>query len=88
MSSGMVAENIIICLSLGQALKMYSMSSMNPMSSILSDSSMTTTFTPERSRYSLSMRSLTLPGVPAMTSAPCSSSSTCLSIFARPSEPP
>ena len=67
----MVAENRRVCLFSGIALRMYSMSSMNPMSSILSASSRTITDTSERFRTFLLIMSLTRPGVPATMSHPC-----------------
>ena len=69
----MVAENSIVCLFSGIAFRMYSISSMNPMSSILSASSRTIVDTSVRFRTPLLIMSLTRPGVPATMSHPCCS---------------
>ena len=65
-----VAENSRVCLVSGMCSIMKSKSSSNPMSSMRSASSRTTSLTWERSKASLSIMSLSLPGVPTMMSAP------------------
>ncbi len=61
--AGIVAENSMVCLVFGVALKIFSTSSMNPMSSILSASSKTTNLTFDKSIVRRSMWSSILPGV-------------------------
>ena len=80
----MVAENSIVCLCLGMALRMNSMSSMNPMSSILSASSRTRVLMSDRFRAFLVTMSLTRPGVPTTMSHPLLSFASCFSMLAPP----
>ena len=63
---------------------MVSMSSMNPMSSILSASSMTSSLTASNTRTPRPWRSRILPGVPTTTSHPSSSLCTCSDMLAPP----
>ena len=80
----MVAENSMVWWFDGMALRMNSMSSMKPMSSILSASSRTRVVISERLRTFLVIISLTLPGVPATMSQPFSSFLICPSMLAPP----
>lgn len=75
--SGIVAENSIVCLFFGTPLSIFSTSSMNPMSSILSASSRTTNLTFERSIVLRAMWSSILPGVATAICAPLSKASIC-----------
>ena len=69
-SSGMVAEKSIVCLSLGNCLAMVMMSLKNPMSSILSASSRIKNDTFDRSMLPRLMWLIKRPGVATIISAP------------------
>ncbi len=68
--SGIVAEKRMVCLSLGRAFSICRMSSLKPMSSILSASSRTKNETLERSMLPILRWEMRRPGVAMMTSAP------------------
>lgn len=68
MSAEIVAENNIVCLSLGHLAIIFSTSRWNPMSNIRSTSSRTRNLILFRFRVLLSKWSKILPGVPTMTS--------------------
>ena len=72
-SSDKVAENMRVWRFSGAREIMVSMSSMNPMSSILSASSMISSLTASNLRFPRLLRSRILPGVPTTTSHPISS---------------
>ncbi len=72
---GIVAEKRPICLGSGTESRMNSMSSMKPMSSMVSASSRTTYLTLLRSRLPRLRWSIILPGVPTTTCTPRSSAS-------------
>jgi hypothetical protein len=82
--SSMVADQRLACLSSGVYLRIHSMSSMNPMSSILSASSMTSDLIFPSSKVPLLMWSMSLPGVPTTMWTPLLSSLICLSMETPP----
>ena len=76
MRLGIVAENITVCRSTGAAVRIVSMSSANPISSISSASSRTTVVMSLSRKYRRSMRSIARPGVATTTSTPRFSAAT------------
>ena len=83
-SLAIVAENNRVCLSFGTESIMKSNSSANPISSMRSASSSTTSVMLERSSIPRLIMSLTLPGVPTTTSTPFLSPYVCLFMLAPP----
>ncbi len=69
-SGGIVAENSSVWRVLGSSVQIFSMSGMNPMSSIRSASSMTSICTPVINRPPRPKWSIRRPGVAISTSAP------------------
>ena len=83
-ASGIVAEKSIVCLFPRVFDIIYSMSSMNPISNIMSASSSTRNLIASRCSSPRLNMSMSLPGVPTIMFAPFLSSYICLSIDAPP----
>ena len=81
---GIVAENITVCLSSGVSVRIVSISSLNPISSISSASSRITILILSNLTVFLLIWSITLPGVPTIICTPVFNDFICLTISCPP----